>query len=128
MKGTTIDDLRAETAPPAIWKRVWGTLEEISDETGEDHLGKGYLLVYEGWSGVCVEHIWDKIEGEGMDEERETACQQYAEKESYKIIDDQWKSQLKERGYRFISGGYDHGGLYGRTWALFRKDNGKQEH
>lgn len=26
-------------------------------------------------------------------------------------------------GYRFICGGYDHGGLYGRTWALFVKDN-----
>lgn len=134
MKETTIEDLEAKIPPPKIWKRVWGTLEEISDESGEDHLGEGYLLIYEGWTGVCVERIWSEteaqqarrmidIEGEGAEKDKETACYEYAEKESYKIIDDEWKPQLKERGYRFICGGYDHGGLYGRTWALFVKDD-----
>ena len=118
---------------PEIWEKVWNSLEEISDESGEDDLGEGYLLKYEGWSGVCVEEVWAKVEErqkrEGMDikseeaeEEREEACYEYAEEQSYKIIDDEWKPELKERGYRFIDGGYDWGGLYGRTWAIFKKD------
>lgn len=134
MKETRIENPEAKIAPPKIWKRVWGTLEEISDDSGEDDLGEGYLLRYEGWTGVCVEKIWSEteaeqarrridIEGEEAEREKETACYEYAEKESYKIIDDEWKPQLQARGCRFICGGYDHGGLYGRTWALFGKDD-----
>jgi hypothetical protein len=118
---------------PKVCERLWNTLEEISDESGEDDLGEGYLLRYEGWGGVCVEKVWSEMEAEqvrsridieGMEaEERETTCYEYAEKESYKIIDDEWEPQLKERGYHFICGGYEHGGLYGRTWALFVKDD-----
>lgn len=129
-----IGNREGKIPPPKVWKRVWDTLEEISDDSGEDDLGEGYLLRYEGWSGVCVEKVWGRteaeqvrreidIEGEEAEEERETACCEYAKKESYKIIDDEWEPQLEERGYRFIYGGYDHGGLYGRTWALFVKDN-----
>jgi hypothetical protein len=117
---------------PEIWEQVWATLEEISDESGEENLGKGYLLKYEGWGGICVEEIWTKVEAEQrrrgihsgseeIEEEREQACYEFAEEQSYKIIDEEWKPELKERGYCFITGGYDHGGLYGRTWALFKK-------
>jgi len=105
--------------PPKIWIQVWDTLAVISDECGEDDLGKGYLLKYEGWSGTCVEEVWNKVKAE---EEGEETCYEYAEEQSYKIIDDEWEPKLRERGYRFIVGGYDHGGLYGRTWALFKKD------
>lgn len=129
-----IENSEGKVPPPKVWRRVRDTLEEISDDSGEDDLGEGYLLRYEGWGGVCVEKVWSKteaeqvrrgidIEGDEAKEERETACNEYAEKESYKIIEDEWEPQLKERGYRFICGGYDHGGLYGRTWALFVKDN-----
>ena len=120
--------------PLEVWNQVWDTLEEISDESGEDDLGEGYLLRYEGWGGVCVEKVWSKIEAEQVgrridieleeaEEERETACYEYAEKEGYEIIGKEWELQLKERGYHLICGGYDPGGLYGRTWALFVKDN-----
>ena len=120
-------------SPSEIWKLVSDTLEEISDESGDEDLGEGYLLKYEGWSGVCVEEVWVEVEakekGRGIDiwseeaeGESEQACYEYAEEQSYKIIDDEWKPELKGRGYHFIAGGYDHGGLYGRTWALFKKD------
>ena len=122
-----------ETMPsPKIWKQVWEILEEISDESGEDDLDKDYLLKYEGWGGVCVEEVWVKveeeqermgivIENEEGEEEREKACYEFAEEQSYKIIDEEWKPKLKVSGYRFLNGGYDYGGLYGRTWALFKK-------
>lgn len=119
--------------PPEIWNQVWEILDEISDESGEDDLGEGYLLKYEGWGGICVEEMWAKVEAEQermgiviengeAEEEREKACFEYAEKQSYKIIEDEWKPKLKERSYCFLNGGYDDGGLYGRTWALFKKD------
>ena len=122
-----------DTAPPRIWELVWEILEEISDESGEDNLGNSYLLKYEGWGGHCVEKIWDKVtEKQGIigininsqeaKEEGGEACHEYAREQSYKIINDEWKPQLMVRGYRFIEGGYDNGGLYGRTWALFTKD------
>ena len=129
-----IGNSEGKIPPPKVWRRVWDTLEEVSDDSGEDDLGEGYLLRYEGWGGVCVEKVWTKTEAEQMrrgidieaeeaEEERVTACYEYAEKESYKIIDKEWELQLKERGYRFVCGGYDPRGLYGRTWALFVKDN-----
>lgn len=122
------------TIPPKIWKQVWDILEEISDESGEEDIGEGYLFKYEGWGGICVEAVWRKVvteqirngeiyvESDQAEEEIEQACRRYAEEQSYKIIFDEWKPELKERGYHFIYGGYDNGGLYGRTWALFKKD------
>jgi len=118
--------------PSKIWKLAQRTLEEISDECGEEDLGCGYLLKYEGWSSMCVEKVWSKTEVEqkknGIDTDSEEAkgeieeiCRKYAEQQSYKIIHEEWELQLLERGYRFISGGYDSGGLYGRTWTLFKK-------
>lgn len=119
--------------PPKIWKWILDTLEEVSDEIGEEDLGEGYLLKYEGWGGICVEKVRLKIEVQqkrkGIDilrdlaqEEREKAYYEYAKEQGYKIIDDEWKPELKGRGYCFIDGGYNAGGLYGRTWALFKKD------
>ena len=54
-----------------IWKLVSDTLEEISDESGDEDLGEGYLLKYEGWSGVCVEEMW--MEVEAKQERKKTA-------------------------------------------------------
>lgn len=116
-----------------IWDLVWNSLEDVSDESGEEDLGNGYLLKYEGWGGVCVEKVWANVESEqektGIDtkseeskEEREQACYEYAEEQSHRIIDDEWKPELKEMGCRFIAGGYDNGGLYGKAWALFKRN------
>ena len=93
-------------------------LAEVSDEIGEEDLGDGYLLKYKGWDGACIDEIWNSFEEE---QEREDASYQYAEDQSYIIISNEWKPELKHRGYTFIDGGYDSGGLYGRTWALFKK-------
>jgi len=117
--------------PPEIWTQVWETLEQISDEAGEEKLGNGYILKYEGWGGACVEDAWLTVEAEqkkrGIDTEsaeaegeREAACCAYAEEQSYTIADHEWKPALRRRGYRFIDGGQEPGGLYGRTWALFK--------
>jgi len=118
--------------PHRIWKQIWSTLEEISDESGEEKIGERYLLKYEGWGGICVEDIWAKVESVqkqmGVDiesgeakEERERSCYEFADEQSYKIINQEWGPELKSRGYMIITGGYDCGGLYGRTWALFKK-------
>ena len=117
---------------PAVINRIWDILTEVSDEVGEDEIGDGYLLKYEGWGGFCVENVWSEVEKRqkrlGLDinsssanAEREEACFEYAREQSDIIIEDEWKAELKERGYDFVDGGYDDGGLYGRTWALFKK-------
>jgi hypothetical protein len=119
--------------PNEIWEKVWNAVAEVSDESGEDDLGRGYLLKYEGWGGFCVESVWGEVEAaqkrKGMDiysgkakDERENACYQYAEEQSYDIIETEWIPESKEREYIFVDGGYDEGGLYGRTWALFKKN------
>ncbi len=125
-------DIRNRLAPPAeIWEQIWNNLGDVSDEIGEDDLGNGYILKYEGWGGFCVETIWGNVEAtqkrKGMNicseearDEREEACYQYAEDQSYDILETEWIPQLRERGYLLIDGGYDEGGLYGRTWALFK--------
>lgn len=123
------------TIPPSeVWERVWDILEEVSDENREDDLGKGYLLRYEGWGGLCVEGVWSETEAkqirrgidtetEEAEEEREAACREYAEQETPIIIEEEWEPELRDRGYYLVCGGYDPGGLYGRTWALFVKDS-----
>ncbi len=115
-----------------IYDRVWRIMTDISDEVGEERIGHGYLLKFEGWGGCCVEDAWAKVENEqkkrGIDidsemanAERENACYDYAEEQTDKIIEEDWKPNLEEKGYEFIDGGYDNGGLYGRTWAIFKK-------
>jgi len=122
--------LEETTLPHRIWRQIWAILEEISDETGEENIDEEYLLKYEGWGGACVENIWLKVESVqkemGMDieseeakEERERSCYEFAEEQSSNIINQEWIPELKSRGYKFITGGYDCGGLYGKTWAVF---------
>lgn len=118
--------------PPEIWPRVWEMLEQVSDEVGEEELGNGYVLKYEGWGGACVDDAWLTVEAEqkkrGIDtesaeaeEEREAACCAYAEEQSCTMVDHEWEAALSRRGYRLIDGGYEAGGLYGRSWALFER-------
>ena len=60
--------------PKHIQSWIISVLGEVSDEVGTEKNGK-YLLVYEGWSSVCVE-------GEN-DEER----YRFAERESDRVIE-----------------------------------------
>ena len=119
-----------------IINSLWDILGEVSDETGEEELGEGYLLKYEGWSEICFIQILPNLQIElrrkninvksrKSIKEIEEDFYKYAEVESYKIIEDEWKPGLEKRGYLFIEGGYDNGGLYGRTWALFKNDFSK---
>ncbi len=115
-----------------VMNEVWDFMSDVSDEVGEAEVGDGYLLKYEGWGGFCAENVWadaeNKQRNSGVDvnsenakAERENTCYEYAANQSGGIIDDEWIPELKKRGYLFIDGGYDEGGLYGRTWTLFKK-------
>ncbi len=111
-----------------------GYFRKISDESGEDELGQGYLLKYEGWSGICVGKAWAKVKAEQRrkgiatdrkeaEEERKDACYQYSREQSFKIIESEWMPRLNKRKLSFLAGGYDDGGgLYGKTWAPFKRD------
>lgn len=126
------DCLKQKTPLHEILKQASSFLDRISDEVGEEDIGEGYLLKYEGWGPACVDTAWPmfealqgrrdiRVDGEQVEEDRECALFRYAEEQSYKIIDSEWKHKLRKRGYCFTDGGYDDGGLYGRTWALFRR-------
>ena len=98
-----------------IWEWVWNTLEEISDEIGVEENGK-YLLPYEGWSGLCVSKVFDSAKSE---EENEDAYYKFAEEQSNEVIEE-WIEEYKDH-YCLIDCGHEHTGLYGVTWALFKK-------
>jgi len=107
-----------ETMPsPEIWKWVWDTLEEISDEIGVEGNGE-YLLAYEGWGGFCVNKIFDSTKS---DEENEDSYYKFAEEESDKVIVE-WLLKYKDR-YYLVDCGHEPIGLYGVTWALFKTFN-----
>ena len=101
--------------PPKIWKWVWNTLGEVSDEIGIEENGK-YLLAYEGWSGLCVSSVFDSKKS---DEENNEFCYKFAEEESNEVIAE-WFKKYKNL-YYVIDCGYEPTGLYGVTWALFKK-------
>lgn len=98
-----------------IFKKVFDFLEGVSDEVGEKEFGK-YVLIYEGWGGVCVEESWDETKS---DEENEDLACEYAEGQTDSILEE-WKLKYEDQG-EFVDGGYQAGGLYGVTWALFKK-------
>ena len=105
--------------PPEIWRWVWDTLEEISDEVGTEKNGK-YLLVYEGWSGLCVSEVFDSTKS---DEENEDACYKFAEEQSGEVIEE-WIKKYQDH-YSLIDCGHESTGPYGVTWALFKEYNDK---
>jgi hypothetical protein len=102
-------------APPQIWDWVWETLAEVSDEIGIEKKG-GYLLAYEGWGGFCVSKVFDPRKSEEENEER---YYQYAEEQSDEVIEE-WIEAHKQT-HQLIDSGYEPTGLYGVTWALFKK-------
>jgi len=102
-------------APRKIREWLWDTLAEISDEIGIEENGR-YMLAYEGWSGDCVSHLFDPKKSE---EENEDEYYKYAEAKSNNIIKE-WLQEYKET-HHLIDYGYKPIGLYGVTWALFKK-------
>ncbi|RLI41751.1 hypothetical protein DRO59_06130 [Candidatus Bathyarchaeota archaeon] len=93
-----------------------GILEEVSDEVGEEENGD-YILCYEGWSGICVSKVFDPLKS---DEENEDAFYEFAEEQSGRVIEE-WV--VKNKDYQLIQCGHERGlGLYGVTWALFKRD------
>ncbi len=98
-----------------IWNWVLDILAEVSDEIGVTKKGE-FLLAYEGWGGFCVSGVFDPKKNE---EENEEAYYQYAEEQSGEVIEE-WIEAYK-RTHRLIDSGYQPTGLYGVTWALFKK-------
>ena len=96
--------------PKNVETQMWSALDEISDEAGELELDK-YVLKYEGWSPMCFptklpENFWAN----------------YAARQSPKIHKE-WNTQMLQRGYKSVLHGHDeHLGLYGVTYALYKKE------
>jgi len=107
--------------PPDIYNLINNVLDEVSDECNEEEIYEGYLLKYEGWSNLCFEYGWNNID-ENVDGEIDDYFYKHAEEQSHLIIEEDWKPRLAKRFYNFIDGGYYKSGLYGITWALFKKD------
>lgn len=108
-------NIKESDPPPKIWKWVWDTLAEISDEVGVEKKGK-CLLTYEGWGGICVSDVFDPNKSE---EENEDESYKYAEEQSSDVIEE-WIEKYKGT-HCLIDLGYEPTGLYGVTWALFKK-------
>ena len=75
-----------------------------------------YMLVYEGWSGICVSSVFDSTKSE---EENEDRYYDYAEDQSDDIIKE-WVEEYKKT-HLLIDCGYEPMGLYGVTWVLFKR-------
>jgi len=105
-----------------IIDKVYNFLEDVSDDVGESELSKNYILMYEGWSHGCFEDIYD----DSLDEEENDAnFYQYAEEQSPIIIKNDWIPKKIKENMSYVDGGYYGGGLYGVTWALFKKNKKK---
>ena len=83
------------------------TLDEISDETGQETKGR-YLLKYEGWSPSCFPpHL-----------KHDNALYNYAARQTPKIIKE-WQQALPH--YKLLESGYiEEQGLYGVTYAILQ--------
>ena len=97
--------------PKTIDEQMWETLDDISDEAGEFQLDERWLLKYEGWSAGCFPPRL----------KTEEAMINYAIRQSPKIHKE-WNTELTKRGYKALMIGHDeHLGLYGVTYALYRR-------
>jgi hypothetical protein len=96
--------------------RDWAA-SELDGVSGEIRVVRRgpWLLAYEGWGGFCVESVWDE---KRSDEENEDAAYAYAEEQSPTVIRE-WVDKLSK--CELVESGYMPTGLYGVTWALFRR-------
>ena len=93
------------------WTEIYKILDRVSDECNEEELSNGDILKFEGWSPNCFpEAVEDEDDSEN-----------YARSQSPDIIEKDWLPQMKRRRCRLITSGFEPGGLYGVTWALFRR-------
>ena len=101
--------------PASITNEMWEVLDSISDEVGEQPIEDRYLLKYEGWSPSCFP---SSIRTEG-------AMRNYASERTPSVLRE-WDSNMRKRGYvPTQERAYDdHLGLYGVTYALYRRRNG----
>lgn len=104
-----------DTIPDQIWTEVYRTLDQISDEVGQEEISNGDILKFEGWSPNCFTHLLAKGIGD------ESSLIEYAENQTQVIIYKEWAPQMAKRRYKIIQGGYIPGALYGITWAIFRR-------
>jgi len=93
------------------WTEIYRTLDSVSDECGEEVLSNGDILKFEGWSPNCFS---DVVENENDFEE-------YAKSQTPNIVENDWVPKMRRRRCKPIESGFEPGGLYGVTWALFRR-------
>lgn len=98
-----------------ILRWVWDTLAEISDEVGTEENGE-YLLAYEGWGEFCFCNMHNLKKSQV---DNENIFFKYAQEKSYLIINE-W-AEARKNTHSLIDSGYEPTGLYGVTWALFKK-------
>jgi hypothetical protein len=104
-----------DTIPDQIWTEVYGTLDQVSDEVGQEEISNRDILKFKGWSPNC---FWD-LQKKGIF--NEDAYIEYAEICTKDILYRDWAPQMAKRRYKIIQGGYIPGALYGITWAIFRR-------
>ena len=112
MEEHTPDGVDEEVIPNEIWNEIYRILDKVSDECGQEELSNGDILKYEGWSANCFEDIDEEFEG---DEE------EYAASQTPGIVNKDWAPKMARRRCKLIESGYEPGGLYGVTWAIFRR-------
>lgn len=99
----------------SVWDWAWEIISEVSDEVGTEENGE-YLLLYEGWSPICFGDIYDP---ELSDEGNEDQFYRYAEEREGQVIEE-WVAQ-RRGSHKLIDSGHESIGLYGVTWALFKR-------
>ena len=93
-----------------IHEQLQDALDQVSDETGELELD-GHILKYEGWSPVCIPTHYKSTQ----------AMINYGIRQSSKIHKE-WDKEMHKRGYKALYHEHDeHRGLYGVTYALYRR-------
>ena len=99
--------------PKIIDEQMWSILDEISDEVKHEPLGDNYVLFFEGWSPECFPSF---VTG-GDEQDMLDYASDFAPK-----VWKEWNTKMRPLGYKCIMHGHDeHLGLYGITYALYRK-------
>jgi hypothetical protein len=101
--------------PESVDKWASDTIGEISDEVGSETKGD-YLLHYEGWSAFCLD---DVVESLPPDADVEEELFDAANDRSQGVIDEWVEDNAPD--YALVESGHERTGLYGVTWALFKR-------
>jgi len=101
--------------PESVDEWAWETIAEVSDEVGSERNGD-YLLHYEGWSAFCLD---DVLESLPPDADVEEELSDAANDRSQGVIDEWVEDNAPD--YALVESGHERTGLYGVTWALFKK-------